>query len=152
GTRRVESLRSPVPVLGWSPSGLNLPGRRVLQLPNFEALPITSAALAEATKRGIEIADDGRDYGLLRVHHWCGNDSIREHIARVDIALLLIYLGEGKFLEPRPPTSWSIAKTSTAFSDSGWRIEEFIQFDHWRKTRASHLVLQQTSARRGALW
>ena len=134
-TRRVETLRSSIIVAGWSSSGLRLSGHDVLPLPDFESLPYVSPALAEVTKRGIEIGEDGRVHGLLRVHHWCGNDPIREHIARVDIALLLIYLGEGKSLVTLPPAPWVTPNTSTAFSPAGWRIEEFSSFEHWRRTR-----------------
>ncbi len=142
--RHVEALRSPIAVEGWSASGLSLPGRRILGLPGFDALPASSAALAEGTKRGIEIGKDGRVYGLLRVHHWCGNDPIREHIARVDLALLLLYLGEGKSSEPIPPPPWSVTNASSAFSGAGWRVEEFNGFDRWRETRTAHLSLQRT--------
>ena len=35
-----------------------------------------------ATASGVELAPDGRVYGLVRIHHWCGNDPVQTHIAR----------------------------------------------------------------------
>src|SRR5215216_7039928 len=90
--RMVEKLHKPVAVTGWSDTGLHLADGRTLQLPGFRKLPAVSVALTEATKRGVEIAANGRVYGLVRVDHWCGNDAVREHIARVDVADVLNFV------------------------------------------------------------
>ncbi|WP_165227794.1 hypothetical protein [Aquisphaera insulae] len=132
-TRRVETLRSPIPVEGWSGSGLLLPAGKVVPLPGFASLPEHSAALAEVTKRGVEVGKDGRVYGLLRVHHWCGNDPIREHVSRVDVADLMAYLGEGKTSEAMPRPRWSLQHAASAFSPAGWRIEEFMGYCRWHE-------------------
>jgi hypothetical protein len=132
--RRVERLNSPVGVVGWSGSGLQLADGRTVQLPGLAALPVSSPALKEATKRGVEVGEDGRVYGLVRVHHWCGNDPVREHIARVDLALLLLYLGEGTPAVPVTRPRWPVAGAAAPFSKYGWRVEEFNQFNWWRRT------------------
>src|SRR5262245_13928214 len=103
--RKVEVLHSPTLVTGWSEDGLRLADGRILQLPGFRKLPRESAALTEATKRGVEIASDGRVYGLVRIWHWCGNDPVREHIARVDLADMLMFLRQGE---------WATAPSSEA--------------------------------------
>src|SRR5436189_5371495 len=80
----VERLDSPSSVRGWSEDGVVLADGRSIKLPGFRRLPTASKALSEATKRAVEITPDGRVVGLARVHHWCGNDPLGEHIARVD--------------------------------------------------------------------
>lgn len=142
-TYRVERLRSPIAIEGWSASGLRLSGGGLLQLPGFSVLPVASAALSETTKRGVEIGCDGRVYGLLRVHHLCGNDTRLEHVARVDIALLLIFLEEGTSSEPIPPPTWSHPNAAGAFSSAGWRVEEFNGFESWRKSIAPDVKLER---------
>jgi hypothetical protein len=136
GTRHIETLRSPVAVRGWSTAGLILDGRGVLPLPDLDALPASSPALAEATKLGIEIGEDGRVYGLLRVHHWCGNDPVRQHIARVDLSDLLLYLGEGRPTPDVSPPARHGGSTPPAFSRYGWMVHEFSSFDYWSKDEA----------------
>src|SRR5258705_3451827 len=89
---RLESLHAPIAVKSWTPDGLSLSDGRMVQLPGIHALPSASLALSEMTKRGIEISADGRVYGLVRVHHWCGNDPVREDIARGDISHGMTFL------------------------------------------------------------
>lgn len=90
----VEKLNNPVAVLGWSPDGLVLASGEICRLPGMEELPRESRALAWATGFGIETTPDGRVIGLIRVHHGCGNDPVREHIVRVDLSDLLIFCQE----------------------------------------------------------
>src|SRR5437016_1823693 len=84
--RKVETLHAPVAIVGWTEEGLHLADHRTMPLLGVRKLPQTSAALTEVVKRGVQIHSDGRVYGLVRIHHWCGYDPVREHIARVDVA------------------------------------------------------------------
>jgi hypothetical protein len=84
--KKIETLHNAVAVTGWSSNGLNLADRRIVQLPGIRSLPSESVALREATKRGVEMAAGRRVLGLARIHHWCGNDPVREHIARIDLS------------------------------------------------------------------
>jgi len=134
-TRKVEALHSPIGITGWSESGLRLADGRTVQLPGFRKLPPASPALTEATKRGVEIAADGRVYGLVRVHHWCGNDPVREHIARVDVADMLMFVREGEWVTmPSLESLMLICRTQGGtFSQRGWIIDEFMGFEGWRR-------------------
>ena len=80
---KIESLRNPVAVTKWSAEGLSLADGRTVHLLGLRSLPSQSAALAEVTKRGVELGTNGRVWGLVRVHHWCGNDPVREQTAVV---------------------------------------------------------------------
>ena len=91
--KKIESLQSPTAVKGWTEAGLLLDGGRTIQLPGFRSLPALSDALTEVVQRGVEVATNGRIFGLVKVHHWCGNDPVREHIAKVDISDMLLFLG-----------------------------------------------------------
>src|SRR3569832_982548 len=94
--KKIETLNNAVAVTRWSSNGLNLADGRIVQLPGIRSLPSESDALTEATKRGVEMAADGRIWGLVRIHHWCGNDPVREHIARVDISEMMTFLRVGE--------------------------------------------------------
>ncbi len=131
--RLVDELRSPVTVTGWSDGSLLLADGRAVRLPDIRSLPISSTALSEATWRGVELGRGGRVHGLVRVHHWCGNDPVREHIARVDLSYLLAFLGEGEVacqIDPefrlRMPE-----KPGGRFTASGWEVGEYLQFRGW---------------------
>jgi len=58
--KRIETLHNAVAVTGWSSNGLRLADGRIVQLPGIHSLPSESDALTETTKRGVEIAADGR--------------------------------------------------------------------------------------------
>src|SRR5580765_8080734 len=90
--QKIDTLKSPIQVVGWSAQGLRLADSRLIQLPGFCELPVISDALTEATGRGVEVSPDGRVFGLVRIHHWCGNDPVRVHVVRVDLADLLTFL------------------------------------------------------------
>ena len=129
---RIQTLHAPITVKGWGPDGLFLADGRTVRLPGLRALPNGSPALAEATKRGIEIGTDARLYGLVRIHHWCGNDPVREHIARVDISDMMIFLRVGEPVSTVPEAEFRGREAGGRFSEWGWRIEEFSHFQSWR--------------------
>lgn len=127
--RIVDSLQSPIAVIGWSSDGISLADGRKVQLRGFKSLPVSSQALAEITKRGIEVTGDGSVYGLVRVHHWCGNDPVGEHIARVEVSELLTFLEEGERAESADSATKFRIRREMGFSEHGWDIGEFIQFE-----------------------
>jgi hypothetical protein len=131
--RIVEELDSPVKAAGWSEAGLLLSDGRSVKLPGIELLPPISAALTEATCRGVELNRDGRVYGLVRVHHWCGNDPVREHVARVDLSYLVAFVGEGRTADVMPQElRLRMANGSGGrFGARGWELGEFYQFKNW---------------------
>jgi hypothetical protein len=143
----IDTLASPVLVSGWSEAGLSLADGRLVELPGFAKLPKTSAALLAATAGGVELAPDGRVYGLLRINHWCGNDPMQTHIARVDLADMLVYLKEGQCTTP--PTDemmeYAASKPGGDFSTFGWNISEFDTFRTW-ESMYSRAVARQALA------
>jgi hypothetical protein len=128
-SRVIEELRSPIAVAYWSEKGLHLTDGRTVNLPGVQGLPRQSEALAEATRRGVEVGSDGRIHALVRVHHWCGNDRVREHIARVDLARLLLFVGDGP-ARFTPEFGISV-KPGGTFSPAGWDVGEFQEFRLW---------------------
>ena len=132
--KKIESLQSPVAVKGWTEAGLLLDGGRTIQLPGFRSLPAQSDALTEVVQRGVEIATNGRIFGLVKVHHWCGNDPVREHIAKVDISDMLLFLGVGEPLNPITGTDlaeFALRTPGGRFSQYGWDVSEHHQFISW---------------------
>ena len=132
---KIEALQNSIGVTGWSPAGLNLADGRMLPIPGLRSLPDSSAALAEVTKRGVEVSPNGRIWGLVGVHHWCGNDPVRAHVARVDLSDMMTFLSVGEPVAPVPESeSWVIGPGGT-FTEWGWRVGEFLQFELWEKIK-----------------
>ena len=134
---KIETLQNPVAVTRWSSDGLSLADGRTVQLSGLRSLPGDSPALAEATKRGVEVRADGRVRGLVRVHHWCGNDPVREHIARVDISDMMTFLRVGEPAVPVPEAEVLVREPGGTFTEWGWRIGEFLQFQSWQSIKDS---------------
>ncbi len=127
---QVETLEDPIAVSGWSNDRLTLDDGRRIGLPGITGLPSESEALTGAIAKGVEITPDGRVIGLLKIHHWCGNDPVRTHIARVDLAHLLMFVGEVEF-----ETDEQILKDTRdgefSFSEYGWDVGDYYQFLRW---------------------
>ena len=135
---KIETLQNPVAVDGWTPECLSLADGRTVHLPGLRSLPSQSAALTEATKRGVEVAPDGRVWGLVRVHHWCGNDRVREHIARVDLSEMMTFLRVGEPVASVPKAEPLPPQAGGTFSKSGWTIGEFLDFRAWQRIKSSN--------------
>ena len=135
---QIETLQNPVAVTRWSSDGLVLANGRTVQLPGLRAMPGQSAALAEATKRGGEIGSDGRVWGLVKVHHWCGNDPVREHIARVDLADMMVFLRVGEPVVPIREADLLITEPGGRFTEWGWDVGEFFHFQSWLRIKDSN--------------
>ena len=131
-TNIYERLEGPVAVESWSPDGLQLADGRTVQLPGFSALPEESQALDEATRRGVEIGADGHVTGLVKLWHCCGNDPVRNHVVRVDLAYLLMFTHEGQYVEAPPElkewppdTMAEIIEGRREFSEYGWGLIDY---------------------------
>lgn len=94
--------------------------------------------MSAATVDGIEVRGDGRVYGLVRVHHWCGNDPVVEHYARVDLAHLVLYFEERRrALAEEPASAESHTRDeSSEFSEFGWQVGDFMSFKDWSELAA----------------
>lgn len=119
---QVEQLSSPMAVTGWTERNLTVADGRLVPLPGLNLLPKNSQALTMATAGGIEVDPEGNVFGLLRIHHWCGNDPLRNHVVRVNLAHLLMFLGEG---EPRHPMRSNDPFHYTTF---GWNMSQHSRF------------------------
>jgi hypothetical protein len=127
----IESLKLPVAVKHWTANGLHLVDGRKIQLQGFKELPEKSDALAEVINNGVELGTNGRLYGLVRVNHWCPNDPVRKHIAKVDIAKMLTYLGEDQLISGRKDNVADENERRSVFSEWGWEAGDYGMFQHW---------------------
>jgi len=132
--RRIDTLQNPVAVIGWTFNGLRLADGRTVQLPGLRSLPTASEALAEATKRGVEIRSNGRVLGLVRVHHGCGNDPVTEHMARVDLSDMMTFLRVGEPVGPLHDMQYTAEEPGGRFTEYGWNVSEFVMFQSWRSS------------------
>lgn len=89
----IERLNNPQEVTGWNSQGLQLADGRTVALPGIGELPAKSVTLSFAVKHGVELQGD-RVYTLLEIYHWCGNDPVRKHWVRADLAHALRHTQE----------------------------------------------------------
>jgi hypothetical protein len=131
----VETLDQPIRVDSWDKDGLQLSDGRHVSLPGLLQLPNTSEAITQAIQRGVEIDGQSNIYGLVRIHHWCGNDSCRNHIARVNLAHMLMFLQQGVLARPLPQslTADIPAAGSNSFSEWGWNVSDYFSFQTWSR-------------------
>src|SRR5262249_17385734 len=127
----------PVAVTKWSSDGLSLSDGRTVPIPGLRSLPSDLLALAQATKRGVEVSADGRVFGLVRVQHWCGNDPVREHIARDELSDMMTFLRVGVPSGPVPEAEYLAGEPGGELSEWGWRIGEFLEFQAWQDLKNS---------------
>lgn len=90
----IETLHGPVAVAGIEKNGLRISDNRLLNIPGAATLDLPPAISRDIMKHGVEIAPDGTILALLRVHHWCGNDPVRVHFARLELASVLLLIRE----------------------------------------------------------
>jgi hypothetical protein len=127
----IERPDAPESVAGYAAHGLTLADGRVIALPDMATLPASSPVLEPMIERGVDVGPDGRVYGLLPIWHGWGNDPIRRHLARVDVARVL------EFAHGR-------ASSGTAFdcapvSEHGWNVSCWYAYERWLRGRvASH--------------
>ncbi len=132
--RHIESLTNPIAITSWNQHELIAADHRKIKLPDVIELPSRSIALEGLIRDGVEVDANSRVFGLVHVIHGCGNDPVKEHIARVDIADVLRYLDEGVHQNPIPEGQRDWPTIPGAFSPAGWEISEFSDFQHrWRK-------------------
>lgn len=133
--RRIEVLKNPVVVKGWTTNAFFLADGRTIGLPGFRTLPTNSPALAELTTRGVEVATNGHVYGLIRIRHGCGNDPVREHIVKVDISDALMFSQIGNTTKPVPAPDATLPQARYQSSEWSWGTSEFMQFQAWQAIR-----------------
>jgi hypothetical protein len=92
---KVDPLANPTRVVSWDSTGLYLADGRTVMPAGMTQLPAKSATMDIAIREGVEVAPDGRVFGLVKIWHWCGNDPVRNDLNRTDIAQLLAYHREG---------------------------------------------------------
>jgi hypothetical protein len=108
---------------------------RTVVLPGVSALPDDSPALREALSRGVEVRQDARILALVKIHHWCGNDPVREHVAQVDLSDMMIFLRLGQPTTTVPEAEFRVKEPGGRFSEWGWDISEFLQFQSWQSSK-----------------
>jgi hypothetical protein len=120
----IDELESPQTVLGCTSAGLSLADGRVVPLPGFAMVPTNSELLTAMVARGVEISKyDGRVYGLLPVWPTCGNDPVRCHITKVDIASALEFVGDH---------AEDGGSRFSAVRAGGWSDAEYYWYERWQ--------------------
>lgn len=92
----IERLNSPVRIVSINEAGLVAADGRTLLLPGLTNVLVPAPVERDILDHGVEFTTDGTIYALVRVDHWCGNDPVRFHLARVDLSNLLLVLGMEK--------------------------------------------------------
>jgi hypothetical protein len=93
--RIVETVKTPAQIRSVTENGLLTADGKLLVVPGITNLHISDSIKKDIIEHGVEIAPDGSFYALVRVHHWCGNDPVVFHLARVNLSSLLLLVGDG---------------------------------------------------------
>lgn len=132
GCVHIEWLRHPQRVERYTQSGLLLNDGVELRLPGVAELTEPTPFLDVATARGVE-SDQGRPIGLMRIWHWCGNDPMRYHLERVDLANLVLFLGEGRPTGSRTTRPRPRPRGLPLLNKWGWNISHYKSFLRWEE-------------------
>lgn len=124
----IDVLDGPVLVRGWSRDTLLLADGRSAPIEGVGDLRRFSLLLSECAREGVEVRG-ATIVALVRIWHWCGNDPVARHLARVDVGDLLRYhvddVADDRVVAPDGFTpSW------------GWHINGFRAFREWQRARA----------------
>ncbi len=92
----------------------------------------TNKLISAVLGRGLRL-DNGKIVGLVRIHHWCGNDPIRYDVRRVDFELLCVYVDRQcvtncSFVSSRDTNTGTTSDTSIHVTKHGWRYDEYVKF------------------------
>jgi hypothetical protein len=118
-----DSLADPQTVSSIRRDGLLLQSGRLVPLPWIREIPTGLPILEDAVSRGVEIDSKGHVFGLVRIHHWCGNDPVRKHLARVDLSNMLIAWG-AETTVPIPEYIFE-ERRRQRYTKHGWNISDY---------------------------
>jgi hypothetical protein len=92
----VDQLESPIHIVAVKESGLVTSEGQILMLPGVRSIPKQPRIAKDILDYGVELNTNGSTYALIHVHHWCGNDPVRFHLARVDLSSLYLAVADGE--------------------------------------------------------
>jgi len=87
-----DQLESPHLVSAINTQDIQLSDGRLIQLKDAALLRAVPVISEDILTHGVEIDASGELYSLVRIHHWCGNDPVRYHLAKVNLNALTIVL------------------------------------------------------------
>ena len=94
----VEQLNSPVYLAKIESNGLTTTSGVKFLPPGITQIPPLPWPLQrDLYQNGIERKTDGTCIGLFKIHHWCGNDPVKLHLARGDLSSLFALVGSPQF-------------------------------------------------------
>lgn len=123
---RIERLKDPVKISEIKTDGLITADGRKLSIKHIQKIPTDLLALQDAVRDGIEVDSDGYLIGRLKIHHWCGNDLVRYHVARINLSWLLILSGESTDLAIPEDVIWKHDRVGLRYGKYGLRIEDYL--------------------------
>lgn len=128
----VEPLHHRTRVVARQGTSLTLADNETITLPGVQKMMEPTPLLDAACERGVRLVE-GRPVGQMRIWHWCGNDFVRYHLVRVDLANLAVFAGEGI-----PEDSSSTPESTSdveSLSKWGWKVDEYERFKKWEASQ-----------------
>ncbi len=125
--RIVEKLNHTRKVTDITAAGFVTEDGDLIKVKYVSEIPTNLAVIRVAVANGIEVDAQGQTFGLLKIWHWCGNDPVRYHIARVNLSNLILASG-GK---PDPGISQTVLNMAIPknremrYGEHGLNISDF---------------------------
>jgi hypothetical protein len=136
---RIDHLRNPQRVLSIENTALILEGQSRINIPHILQIPRSNAVFKAAISHGVEVCETGRVYGLIKMHHYCGNDPMRYDRRKVNLTELIGTIEPSSLDIPidsvekvQIVSNLSVhAESLSSYSDkSGWRMGNEIYLEY----------------------
>lgn len=140
----IERLHNPLKVRDITVHGIIVGDGRLLRVKHVKEVPTDSGLIRAAVSNGVEVNEKGELFGLLKIWHWCGNDPVRYHVARVNLSTLALACG-GKPDSDVPPEiceQLTPLVSRMQFDRRGLRMGLFLQIQMLQRLQ-EHLELER---------
>lgn len=123
----IETLKNPLQVQKITKTSIILENGESVKIKYISEIPVGLKVLNDAVNKGVEIDEEGNVFGLLKIHHWCGNDPIRYHLAKIQLSSLILASGEVHPSERPKVLSFLSLDNKLRYTEHGLSISDLVK-------------------------
>ncbi len=122
----VEPLNDPQSVESITAEGLVTPQGTLIRIPYVTEVPTDLPILEVAIAEGVEVGDNGRVVGRIKIWTWCGNCDFGPRVGRIDLSALILAAGSQAGLEVPPEALEAIeSDRKVVYTPHGMRFNRY---------------------------